>query len=91
VRKGDSGNDVRYDFCPQCGTTIRWQVAMIADRVVFAGGAFDDMSALKIAGEMYAEFKMAWVKLGCDLSVGQAPDDKFRAALTERSSAFRRA
>ena len=62
---------------------------MIPDRFVFAGGAFDNMGALQIAGEMYADFKMSWVDLGCDLSKGQAPDDKFRAALAERSSASR--
>jgi hypothetical protein len=52
TRTGDSGKPVHYEFCPQCGTTVRWHVPLIS-RQVFAIGAFDRPEKLRICGEMY--------------------------------------
>jgi hypothetical protein len=58
TRFGDSGNKVRDEFCPNCGTTLRWFVDVVPNRQVFAGGTFDDMKALTIIAEMYTDDAM---------------------------------
>ena len=85
-RKGDSGNDVQYEFCPNCGTTLRWFVEMIPGRQAFAGGALDNFDALVPIAEIYTDAAVPWARLGCDLSRPRAPDDEFRGAMIKRSS-----
>jgi hypothetical protein len=46
--------------------------------LVFAGGAFDDMTALTVIAEMYTDDAMPWARLDCELSRPKAPDDAFR-------------
>ena len=81
MRSGDSGNKVRYEFCPNCGTTLRWFVDGVPNRQVFAGGTFDDMKALTIIAEMYTDHAMPWARLDCELSRPKAPDDAFRSQI----------
>jgi hypothetical protein len=84
-RIGDSGRSVRYEFCPNCGTTLRWHVELIPTRQVFAGGAFDDPGQFEVFGEMYTDEALPWARIGCELSRPGAPDDQFRNALMERA------
>jgi hypothetical protein len=83
TRTGESGKQVRYEFCPNCGTTVRWHVELIANRQVFAGGTLDEPECLKIDGEMYTDAALAWARLGCELSRPGAPDENFRSAMIE--------
>jgi hypothetical protein len=83
-RKGDSGNDVSYDFCPNCATTLRWFVEHVPGRQSFAGGAFDDFEALAPIAEIYTDAAAPWARLGCDLSRGRSPDNEFRNAMVSR-------
>ena len=46
--------------------------------LVFAGGAFDDMTALTVIAEMYTDDAMPWARLDGELSRPKAPDDAFR-------------
>ena len=46
--------------------------------LVFAGGAFDNMTALTVIAEMYTDDAMPWARLDCELSRPKAPDDAFR-------------
>jgi hypothetical protein len=78
TRAGDSGNKVRYEFCPHCGTTLRWHVDIVPNRQAFAGGAFDDMKGLSVIAEMYTDDALDWARLNCDLSRPRSPDDAFR-------------
>jgi len=80
-RKGDSGNEVRYEFCPNCATTLRWHVEMIPGRQAFAGGTFDNFDALVPVAEIYKDAAATWAGLGCELSRPRAPDEAFRAAM----------
>ncbi len=89
IRTGDSGSDVQYEFCPNCGTTVRWKVASLPGREALAGGAFDDISALRIAGELYADRTSPWVKLECDLHRPEAPDNPFRQKLIDKAISLR--
>src|SRR5690349_9106401 len=67
VRPAESGNPVEYDFCPRCGTTVRWRIAAVRDRQIFAAGAFDDPRVFRPAGEIYVGRALPWARLGCDL------------------------
>ena len=89
TRSGESGKPVHYEFCPQCGTTVRWKVAIVPNRQVFALGAFDEPDQFKVAGEMYAKEALQWARLGCNLVRPGAPDDPFRSALIEKSKELR--
>ena len=89
TRKAESGRSVDYEFCPNCGTTIRWGIKAAPDRKIFAGGAVDQIMQLTVAGEMYSGTALPWVRLGCDLSRSGEPDNEFRAALIEKSKRLR--
>ena len=78
TRKGDSGGDVHYEFCPECGTTVRWKVSFLTGREAFAGGAFDDISHLDLVGEMYTAFKAPWPQSSRRVCCELAPDDEVR-------------
>ena len=89
VRRGESGRLVRYEFCPQCGTTVRWQIEIVPNRQVFALGAFDEPHLFEVVGEMYADEALLWARLGCELVRSGAPDDPFRNALIEKRRKLR--
>jgi hypothetical protein len=91
ARSGDSGNNVRYEFCPHCGTTIRWHVDIVPNRQAFAGGAFDAMEAFTVVAEMYTNDALPWARLSCDLSEPKGPDDAFRSLMVAATKSSRRA
>ncbi len=86
TRIAESGNPVEYDFCPTCATTVRWRVAALRNRLVLAGGAFDDPRAFQIAGEMYTADALEWARIGCDVTCPGAPDDDYRRAVMTRTA-----
>ena len=89
TRTGDTGNQVHYEFCPNCGSTLRWGIEAVPSRAILAGGNFDDLSQLSVAGEMYVETSVDWARLGCDLTQVGEPNNEFRAALMETSKRLR--
>jgi hypothetical protein len=89
LRRGDSGNQVRYEFCPNCGTTLRWFVEIVSGRQAFAGGTFDNLDNLRPVAEMYTDAAAPWARLGCELSRPLAPDDAFRNAMIKRTREVR--
>ena len=89
TRRGESGKPVHFEFCPECGTTVRWRIDIVPNRQVFALGAFDEPGQFRVVGEMYAEFALPWARLGCDLVRPGAPDDPFRKALVSKSRELR--
>lgn len=89
TRIAESGRPVPYDFCPTCGTTIRWRIEKFRDRTIFAGGAFDDIGDLAPAGEMYMESALDWARPRCALSRVGEPDAVFGAALIDQAKKLR--
>jgi len=85
TRTGDSCNPVHYEFCPECGSTVRWRIELVPGRQAFAAGAFDDMSWMEIFGEMYTGFAAPWGPVGCEHTRAGAPDDAWRGAMLERA------
>jgi hypothetical protein len=85
TRIGESGKKVDYEFCSNCGTTVRWRVERIGNRQCFAGGALDDLAQIEVGGEMYADEALPWARLGCEISVANAPDANFISELRKRA------
>ena len=42
LRRGDSGNELSFRFCPDCGSTVWWLAEARPGSVAVAGGAFAD-------------------------------------------------
>ena len=42
TRTSDSGFDVAFHFCPDCGSTVWWEPARKPDLIAVASGAFAD-------------------------------------------------
>ena len=85
TRIGDSGNKIQYDFCPDCGTTLRWHVDIVPGRQAFAGGTFDDMNLLRLTAEMYTDAALPWARIGCELARARSPDDAFRDLMVSKT------
>jgi hypothetical protein len=85
-RIAESGKSVEYEFCPVCGSMIRWRVAGLQDRQVLAGGAFDDPGAFEIAGEMYTANALPWARIGCEITTAGEPDASYRSALVKKAA-----
>ena len=81
----DSGRKVHYEFCPTCGTTVRWRLDAASSRFIFAAGAFDAIQELKVVGEMYTAAALPWARLGCELERPGLSDDGLKKAMIERT------
>jgi hypothetical protein len=88
-RVAESGKPVEYDFCAACATVVRWRVAVLQDRQVIAGGAFDNPGMFEIAGEMYTAKALPWARIGCELATPGAPDATYRSALIGKTAGGR--
>ena len=86
-RAGDSGDSVRFEFCSNCGTTVRWQIGLLPGRVGFAGGTFDDISVLNLVGEVYTNRRAPWIQTHNGVCRALAPDDDARSQWAEASKA----
>ena len=69
--------------------TVRWRVERIGNRQCFAGGALDDPAQIEVGGEMYADEALPWARLGCEISVPNAPDANFISELREKGQKYR--
>jgi hypothetical protein len=87
IRRGESGKAVHYEFCPECGTTVRWRVELIANRHVYAAGTLDDPTAIEVVGKMYTSTALPGARFGCGLARAAGPDDEFRKAAIEKTRA----
>jgi hypothetical protein len=85
TRPGESGMNVDYEFCPACGTTVRWRVERIGNRQCFAGCALDDATQIEIGGEMYADEALSWARRECPISFPLAPEPNFLKELSQRA------
>jgi hypothetical protein len=89
TRPGDSGKPVTYEFCPRCGTTIRWRVELLPGHEIYAAGTLDQPIQFEVVGEFYTNFAWPWARLDCELSCAAEPDNKLRQAMIEKARASR--
>ena len=63
-KPGDSGQPIERRFCPECGSTICDEAAVMPGVVMIAAGSLDDASWLKPAMQIYCDSAQPWVQLG---------------------------
>ena len=66
-KPGDSGQPIERRFCPECGSTICDEAAVMPGVVMIAAGSLDDASWLKPAMQIYCDSAQPWVQLGEDM------------------------
>jgi hypothetical protein len=60
-RSCDSGG-ATYHFCPECGSTVYWDISIDPDRIGVAVGAFADPTFPPPMGSGFEEYAHPWVK-----------------------------
>ncbi len=61
VRTGDSGGEIRFSFCPQCGATLCYVLAEYPDVVAVPVGAFADPGFPAPGVSVYEARRHPWV------------------------------
>lgn len=62
-RKADSGNEVTFHFCPDCGTTLYWELEVAPDVYAVALGAFEEQLPAP-AFSVFEEHAFPWALVG---------------------------
>jgi hypothetical protein len=60
VRTAESGNTVTFSFCPNCGSTLYWELSGFPDLIAVAVGAFADPSFPPPRHSVYEGKRHAW-------------------------------
>lgn len=63
VRVGDNGGRARFDFCPDCGATVRYTIDGDPEMVAVPVGALADPDFPPPQRSVYGARKHAWVTL----------------------------
>lgn len=63
ARVADSGNTIRFAFCPECGSTVHWAIDEDPSLIAVAVGAFADPGFGAPKFSVYEERMHAWVNL----------------------------
>lgn len=61
---GDSGQPVWRKFCPNCGSGVVTEVAVMPEIVMILAGTLDDPSAVQPGMEIFCSSAQPWVNLG---------------------------
>jgi hypothetical protein len=62
-RTADSGNQVSLYFCPRCGATVYYQLAVQPDLIAIPVGAFADPSFPEPRISIYEDRRHRWVRI----------------------------
>lgn len=63
TRPSDSGHEVAFHFCPECGSTVFWEPRRKAEMIAVAVGAFADPSFPAPSKAVYEESRHPWVTI----------------------------
>jgi hypothetical protein len=63
---GDSGQPVRRNFCPECGSPITTDVAVMPELTFIKAGSLDDTSWLDPKLNLYCDSAQAWVPISAE-------------------------
>ena len=62
-RSSEAGRRVTLAFCPECGSTVFWELDLFPDRIGIAAGAFADPAFPVPHVAVWTEHKFHWVPL----------------------------
>ena len=65
TRINDDGNEVRYEFCPSCGTTMRLIFSAVPEIIVVPVGLFGNKEFHRPTVSIYEERMHGWVSFEC--------------------------
>ena len=60
---GDSGNEIKRTFCPNCGSSVYSQVVASPDSIVLQLGSIDDPTWFKPRVNFWADSALSWVAI----------------------------
>lgn len=66
VRIADSGNPTTFHFCPDCGSTVYYDLDKLPDMVAVAVGAFADATFPAPRVSVYEARRHAWTGIPAD-------------------------
>ncbi|MGF1756285.1 GFA family protein [Vibrio makurazakiensis] len=66
-RIGDAGNEVSYQFCPNCGTTMLLQLSNATEFLVVPLGLFKERDFPTPSFSIYEERAHGWVRFDCQM------------------------
>ena len=67
VRTGDSGKKITFHFCPECGSTVYYQLNDQPDVIAVPVGAFADPEFPPPRASVYESRRHAWAKVPNDI------------------------
>lgn len=62
-RMGDSGHEIEFHFCPNCGSTVYWRPHLKPGLVAVAIGAFADPDFPAPSKAVYTQHRHPWAAL----------------------------
>ncbi|HTQ35200.1 MAG TPA: GFA family protein [Stellaceae bacterium] len=62
--RGDTGNATYKYFCPECGSPVGEEAAIMADVLMIPVGTLDDPGAVTPAMQIYCDSAQPWALLG---------------------------
>ena len=63
TRPSDSGFDITFRFCPNCGSTVLWEPSRKPETIAVAVGAFADPTFPTPSKAVYEEHRHRWVEM----------------------------
>lgn len=63
VRIGDSGGRITFHFCPQCGSTVYYQIDAVPEAIAVPVGGFADPQFPAPRVSVYEARRHAWVSV----------------------------
>lgn len=79
-RPSESGSDVSFQFCPECGSSLWWEPDRLPHLIGVAAGAFADLGFPMPAQAVWSENRHMWLELPAEITaharnpVKAAPD-----------------
>jgi hypothetical protein len=73
IRTADSGNKLRFNFCPDCGATVHYHIEHIPDVIAVPLGAFADPQFPAPKFSVYESRQHAWVCIAGDVERTSEP------------------
>jgi len=67
VRQGDSGQKITFNFCPDCGATVYWQLEAAPEVIAVPIGAFADPNFPAPKVSVYESRRHGWVQIAGQL------------------------